>query len=89
MAGLWLRSEPPDQVMTEAMVTRPAATSTGPKVSTAQYNNSRWPQGLGLVTRQMAFKLRSMVNTSASAENISAAKLTTPKRLALLVNCVK
>ena len=89
MAGLWLRSEPPDQVMTEAMVTKPAASNIGPKVSTPQYNNKRWPQGLALLTRQMSFKLRSMVNTKASAENKSAAKLTAPNLLALLVNCVK
>jgi hypothetical protein len=41
MAGLWLLNEPPDHKITEAMVTNPAATNTGPKVNAAQYNNSR------------------------------------------------
>jgi biopolymer transport protein TolR len=34
-------SSAPDQVITEAMVTNPAATNTGPKVNVAQYNNRR------------------------------------------------
>ena len=86
--GPWLRSEPPDQLMTEAMVTRPAVSSKGPRVKTAQYNKTRWPMGLGFRTRQIVFRLRSMVKISTSAENNKAAKLTEPKRLALVVNCV-
>ena len=60
--------------MTEAMVTRPAVSSNGPKVNTAQYNNTRWPMGLCFRTRQIAFKLRSMVKISTKAENSKAAK---------------
>ena len=89
MVGLWLRNEPPDHKITDAMVTKPAATNTGPKVNAAQYSSNRWPQGRTLLTRQIALRLRSMVNTKAKAENISAAKLTTPSRLALVVNCVR
>ena len=41
MVGLWLRNEPPDHKITEAMVTNPAATNIGPSVSAAQYSNKR------------------------------------------------
>ena len=75
--------------MTEAMVSKPAATNKGPKVSAAQYSKRRWPQARCCRTRQIVLRLRSMVSIKATADNIKAAKPKLPSRLALVVNWVK
>ena len=55
----------------------------------AQYNIARCAQGRRVRTRQMAFRLRSMVNTRVMADTSKNSTPTTPRRLALLENWVR
>ena len=71
------------------MITKLVPINKGPKVMAVQYSNMLCAKGRRLRTRQMAFKVRSIVNTNANAESNKAVTPTTPKRLALLANKVK
>ncbi len=65
------------------------ASSSGPRVSTAQYTSTRWVRERAWRTRQMSLSLRSMVKIRASAVTSSTSAPAQPICPALLANWLR
>ena len=66
---------------------KPNPNSKGPRVNTVQYNNICRANGRDFFTRQMALKVRSMVNIKLMAVSASMAKPAAVNLPALSLNC--
>ena len=62
--------------------------NSGPSVAAAQYTSTRCAIGRGVRTRQIAFKVRSIVSIKASAASSNSTSPTPPRLFALLANAV-